>query len=194
MISSKFIIVLFLCIYFDIFTFTFKYKTQSHILFIFQISELFGGMEVCGLSVLVGKDGREHIIRASDSTFPLMGDTQEDDRRFIADLVVSRMQNVCRPPMGKTVSRSSVSSRGSPSEDMPPLSAGPRPVPTGAPPPIPERSTPGVGSIGRLGSLSSVTDLITEQQPTDKAPALANLGRRDSQGLFNTFFYQYWHF
>lgn len=139
-------------------------------------------MEVCGLSVLVGKDGREYIIRASDSTFPLMGDTQEDDRRFIADLVVSRMQNVCRPPMAKTVSRSSVSSRGSPTEDMPPLSAGPRPVPTGAPPPIPERSTPGVGSIGRLGSLNSVTDLISEQ-PSDKAPALANLGRRDSQGL-----------
>lgn len=49
-------------------------------------------MEVCGLSIVVGKDGREHILGASDSTLPLMGDTQEDDRRQIADLVVSRMQ------------------------------------------------------------------------------------------------------
>lgn len=49
-------------------------------------------MEVCGLSIIVSKDGREHILGASDSTFPLMGDTQEEDRRQIADLVCSRMQ------------------------------------------------------------------------------------------------------
>ena len=60
--------------------------------FFLQISELFGGMEVCGVSVVVGKDGREYIIKASDSTFALMGDTQEDDRRQIADLVTQRMQ------------------------------------------------------------------------------------------------------
>lgn len=44
------------------------------------------------MSVVVGKDGREHIIKASDSTFALMGDSQEDDRRQIADLVSARMQ------------------------------------------------------------------------------------------------------
>lgn len=58
----------------------------------FQVSELFGGMEICGLSIAVGKDGREYILNATDCTFALMGDTQEDDRRQIADLVVSRMQ------------------------------------------------------------------------------------------------------
>lgn len=57
-----------------------------------QISELFGGMEVCGISIVVGKDGKEYILSATDSTLPLMGDTQEDDRRHIADLVVTRMQ------------------------------------------------------------------------------------------------------
>lgn len=49
-------------------------------------------MEVCGLSIVVGKDGKEHILSACDSTLTLMGDTQEDDRRQIADLVVTRMQ------------------------------------------------------------------------------------------------------
>lgn len=49
-------------------------------------------MEVCGLSIAVAKDGKEHILGASDSTLQLMGDSQEDDRRQIADLVVSRMQ------------------------------------------------------------------------------------------------------
>lgn len=58
----------------------------------FQVSELFGGMEVCGLSIVVSKDGKEFILGASDSTLSLMGETQEDDRRHIADLVVTRMQ------------------------------------------------------------------------------------------------------
>lgn len=49
-------------------------------------------MEVCGLSVVVAKDGREYIISACDSTFALIGDTQEEDRRQIADLVSGRMQ------------------------------------------------------------------------------------------------------
>lgn len=47
---------------------------------------------MCGLSILVGKDGKEFISSACDSTLTLMGDTQEDDRRHIADLVVTRMQ------------------------------------------------------------------------------------------------------
>lgn len=57
-----------------------------------QVCELFGGMEICGLLVAAGKDGKEYILKASDSTFPLIGDSQEDDRRLISDLVVGRMQ------------------------------------------------------------------------------------------------------
>lgn len=57
-----------------------------------QVSELFGGLEVCGLLVAAGKDAKEYILKASDSTFPLMGDTQEEDRRNIAELVSGRMQ------------------------------------------------------------------------------------------------------
>lgn len=49
-------------------------------------------MEICGLLVAAGKDGKEYILKASDSSFPLIGDTQEEDRRQIADLVVGRMQ------------------------------------------------------------------------------------------------------
>jgi len=42
--------------------------------------------------VVVAKDGREYIISACDSTFALIGDSQEEDRRQIADLVSGRMQ------------------------------------------------------------------------------------------------------
>ena len=77
-----------------------------------------------------------------------MGDSQEDDRRMIAELVAGRMQNVCRPPIPKTTSRGSgkyilktfifqhfififflVS--GSPTEETAPLVPGTRPVPLG---------------------------------------------------------------
>lgn len=42
--------------------------------------------------MVVAKDGREFIISACDSTFALIGDSQEEDRRQIADLVTGRMQ------------------------------------------------------------------------------------------------------
>ncbi|ALC47042.1 Syn [Drosophila busckii] len=166
-------------------TLTEKYKT-----WVDEISELFGGMEVCGVSVVVAKDGREHIISACDSTFALIGDSQEEDRRQIADLVSGRMQNVCRPNMaqtgpGKLPSRSSVSSRAeSPTEDMaptPPLTAGPgpRPAPMGGPPPIPERTSPAVGSIGRLSSRSSISEL--PEEPSSSVPSTVGGVRRDSQ-------------
>lgn len=53
---------------------------------------MFGGMEICALAVLVGKDGKESILKASDCTFALIGDSQEEDRRTIADIVSARMQ------------------------------------------------------------------------------------------------------
>ncbi|KAH8307688.1 hypothetical protein KR044_009503, partial [Drosophila immigrans] len=165
-------------------TLTEKYKT-----WVDEISELFGGMEVCGLSVVVGKDSREYIISACDSTFALIGDSQEEDRRQIADLVTGRMQNVCRPNMaqtgpGKLPSRSSVSSRAeSPTDDLaptPPLPAGPRPAPMGGPPPIPERTSPAVGSIGRLSSRSSISEL--PEEPSSSVHSTVGGGvRRDSQ-------------
>lgn len=157
--------------------------TEKYKSWIDEVSELFGSMEVCGIAVIVSKEGKEFIISASDSTFPLMGDTQEEDRRQIADLVVGRMQNVCRPSMmTKATSRTSISSRGgSPTDETPPVPIGSRPAPVGGgPPPIPERTTPGVGSIGRHGSISSQSGEPPEQ-PTEKAPTLNSVGRRDSQ-------------
>lgn len=97
---------------------------------------------------------------------------------------------MCRPSLGRTTARSSVSSRGSPSEENAPTggtSLGSRPPSvSGAPPPIPERSTPGPGSIGRHGSLGSVSSDILPDQPTERAPTLSSVGRRDSQGMLNS--------
>lgn len=56
------------------------------------MSEIFGGLEVCALELVVGKDGREHIIELNDSATSFMGDSQEEDRRHLAELVFQRMQ------------------------------------------------------------------------------------------------------
>lgn len=50
------------------------------------------GLEMCSLEILVGKDGRECIIEVNDSALTLMGDTQEEDRRHIAEITVQHMQ------------------------------------------------------------------------------------------------------
>jgi len=57
-----------------------------------EVAELFGGLDICALEVVVSKDGREWIIEVNDSALTLMGDSQEEDRRHIADLVAHRMQ------------------------------------------------------------------------------------------------------
>ena len=61
-------------------------------------ADQFGGLDLCALEVLVAKDGREVIIELNDSALPLLGDTQEEDRRLIAELVIHRM-NVSLPPL-----------------------------------------------------------------------------------------------
>ena len=63
-----------------------------------SVATLFGGLDICALEVIVGKDGREYIIEVNDSALSLMGESQEEDRRHIAELVLSRMSLLCKPP------------------------------------------------------------------------------------------------
>ncbi|KAG8312479.1 hypothetical protein J6590_023087 [Homalodisca vitripennis] len=76
-----------------------------------EVAAMFGGLDICALEMIVARDGREYIIEVNDSALSLMGDTQEEDRRHIADLVTQRMQQYCRPStLTKTASRTSMSS------------------------------------------------------------------------------------
>lgn len=66
--------------------------SERHRVWIDNVCQLFGGLDICAIELLVGKDGREHIIEVNDSALSLMGDSQEEDRRHIADLVTAKMQ------------------------------------------------------------------------------------------------------
>ncbi|KAF5307893.1 hypothetical protein FQR65_LT06460 [Abscondita terminalis] len=130
---------------------------ERYRLWVDEVSDLFGGLDICALEVVVSKDGKEFIIEVNDSALTLLGDSQEEDRRHIADLVVSRMQAICRP-------------RTPPTEDNPPP-VGPRgilgslsslthsDVPTSS-------EHPSLSSIGRRDSQASQSSTVSSSAPS----------------------------
>ncbi|KAJ2947028.1 hypothetical protein O0L34_g16373 [Tuta absoluta] len=107
-----------------------------------------------------------------------MGDSQEEDRRHLAELVLQRMQSVCRPGITKATSRSSVSGSSaatSPTEERtmsltgsgPPTQPPPAPLTTGASidrplPPIPaEPSQPPPPPLARRDSQASQSSTVS---------------------------------
>ena len=77
-----------------------------------QVSEMFGGLDICSLEAVVGKDGEEVrkatavttlslsvqvIIEVNDCALNLMGESQEEDRRQIAEMVLKKMEAQCLP-------------------------------------------------------------------------------------------------
>jgi glutathione synthase/RimK-type ligase-like ATP-grasp enzyme len=53
---------------------------------------MFGGLDICSLEAVVAKDGKEYIIEVNDSATGLLGESQEDDRKHIAELVLKNME------------------------------------------------------------------------------------------------------
>nr|XP_012216531.1 PREDICTED: synapsin [Linepithema humile] len=149
--------------------------SERHRTWVDHVAQLFGGLDICAIELLVGKDGREHIIEVNDSALSLMGDSQEEDRRHIADLVTAKMQVYCRPPsvLTKTASRGSMSGSSqvsSPVEDRT------------APPTAPLGSHGSLGSMASIGSLGSVgttapiqSDVTSQSSTVSSAPSV---GRR----------------
>ncbi|XP_076266744.1 synapsin-like [Rhynchophorus ferrugineus] len=137
-----------------------RYKT-----WVDEVSDLFGGLDICALEVVVGKDGREYIIEVNDSALTLLGDSQEEDRRHIADLVVARMQAICRPrtppggeepvppPVGPRGILSSISSLTH--SETPPPSAS---------------DHPSMSSVGRRDSQASQSSTVSSAPSTGRLP------------------------
>jgi len=68
-----------------------------------QVSQLFGGLDICSLEAVVAKDGKEYIIEVNDCAMGLLGDTQEEDRKMIAEMVLKEMEMKCKVPGKKEV-------------------------------------------------------------------------------------------
>jgi len=72
--------------------------TDKYRAWIDSVAEQFGGLDLCALEILVTREGREIIMELNDCALPLLGDSQEEDRRLISELVLHRMNTQCRAP------------------------------------------------------------------------------------------------